>query len=127
MNRRGSVDDIPESYFLETREPRLRLPWSRLANVVGVVTFGFSVIGGIAYAGFKAGTTSSDIEGLKSDVLTLKSDVAYIRSRIDGAPARPQPPLTAIRSSPLDTIQQVTTANDTPSRTASAYSKGNRP
>jgi hypothetical protein len=73
-------------------------------NFTAWATLALTVLGALGTAVYQFAT-------LKADVRAQGSDIAYIKGRIDGAPATPQLPLTQVRRTPLDSLGRTASAN----------------
>ena len=112
MTRKAGIEDIPRDLAFVAGEP-FRIPkgWVNSALILGA-------IGCLWKTGNWVGRVDNQLQ-------EIQKAVGRIENRIDGAPPKPQIPLTSSRTDPLKAILQVvSTPSDTPARTAEMYSLG---
>jgi hypothetical protein len=109
MTRRSPLDDLPERYFLEAREPKGRGPrWDRAFELAAMAIMAFmGSVGGLVTAGSYIFFTQREATVLRADIANTKTDVAIL-------------------SAQFHDHLSFTTPNDTPSRTASMYPRAHR-
>lgn len=106
MSRRGSVDDIPENYFLAANEPPLQRDRLFELVLIGLVAF-ITTMGGVVAGGSWIFLTQREATIMRADIAANKTE-------------------TAILSAQFHDHVAFTTPNDTPSRTAAMYPGAHR-
>ena len=109
MTRRSPLDDLPERYFLEAREPKERGPrWDRMLELTAMALMAFmGSVGGLVTAGSYIFFTQREATVMRADIASTKTDVAIL-------------------SAQFHDHLSFTLPNDTPSRTASMYPGAHR-
>ena len=107
MTRRSPLDDLPERYFLEAREPKERGPrWDRAFELAAMAIMAFmGSVGGLVTAGSYIYFTQREAVVMRAEFASTKTDVAIL-------------------SAQFHDHLSFTIANDTPSRTASMSPTG---
>ena len=106
MNRRGPLDDLPENYFLEAREPRLARERLLELALIGLVAF-ITTMGGVVAGGSWIFLTQREATIMRAEIATNKMEVSILSTQFHDHVA-------------------FTVPNDTPSRTASMYPGAHR-
>ena len=106
MTRRVELPPPGLRYF--AAEP---IRWGKVATICTILAFACTILSGISYAAYHAGTVETKVDQAQSDIKDIKGDVAYLRERMDGAPPSPKLPMTVPQATAPDTFGNLAAAS----------------